>query len=277
MARAVEVDEELRHARLLLVARGRRFRGPSRSSCSARAARPRSTARSGPKILTARFVLLPEIMWSMRWLIGCPKRDRDAGDGRHRPAHLGEQLLLAAVPGRKHDLHLGGVDALDVLVLLGAAGAAAGRDDLGNASSASSTSRPSASLSASGDAGRADDADRERSFVERRQEAAAEERQRIASGGDQDRGRDASTRPRCRSEAIRGCGRSAPCSCRSSHGSSRRSSLRARQEQIAEHRRDGERRPAATPRAPRRRRTRAGAAAGPRCRAGRTAAGTPAR
>ena len=47
--------------------------GTSRRRRSASAARPRRTARSGPKIFTARLVLLPEIMWSMRWEIGWPK------------------------------------------------------------------------------------------------------------------------------------------------------------------------------------------------------------
>ena len=40
---------------------------------SAADARRRSIDRSGPKILIAKLALEPEIMWSMRWLIGCPK------------------------------------------------------------------------------------------------------------------------------------------------------------------------------------------------------------
>ena len=47
--------------------------GTSPRTSSAADARRRSTDRSGPKIFTARLALEPEIMWSMRWLMGWPK------------------------------------------------------------------------------------------------------------------------------------------------------------------------------------------------------------
>ena len=92
--------------------------------------RPRSTARSGPKSLTARFVLLPEIMWSIRWLMGWPKLTLTPGI-MVTARRISASTSSLGRPGTEHHLHLRGIHTLDVLVLLRATGAAAGGDDLG--------------------------------------------------------------------------------------------------------------------------------------------------
>ena len=130
MASRSKSIEQLRHRRLLLVAEVHDARDALQERAPRSPDRPRSTARSGPKTLTARLVLLPGDHVVDAVADGLAEADADAGDRGHRPAHLRQQLVLG--PARpQHDLHLGGVHALHVLVLLGAAGAAAGRDDLG--------------------------------------------------------------------------------------------------------------------------------------------------
>ena len=139
--------------------RGRRCPARRAASLRARRDRPRRTARSGPNTLTARFVLLPEIMWSMRWLIGWPKVTLTPGMVRHRRAHLGEQLLLRAGPGRSTTSIS---EALTPWTCSSFSARPVRRlveTTSGKASSASSTWRPSASLSSSGDARRAHQAD----------------------------------------------------------------------------------------------------------------------
>ena len=173
---AVEVDEELRHRRPAPGCDRSTIPGTPRSTRSALADRPRRTERSGPKILTARLVLLPEIMWSMRWLIGWPKLTLTPGIVRHRPPHLGEQLRLRAA-WTQDDLHLGGVDALTCSSFSARPVRRLVETTSGNASSAFSTSRPRASPSRKRRAQRAHEANREAAFVEGRQERLAEERQ----------------------------------------------------------------------------------------------------
>ena len=147
----VEVDDELRHGGLLLVRQvhdaghlGQHLARPAPRGCAGRPGR-------GPNTLTARLVRLPEIMWSMRWLIGWPKVTFTPGSvatARRRSAKSSSLSRPGrGVPGH---LHLGGVDPLDVLVLLRPAGAAAGRDHLREApGSPPPPARPSSSLSAS--------------------------------------------------------------------------------------------------------------------------------
>ena len=84
-----------------------------------------------------------------------PEGDLGAGDGGHGLAHLGEQLLLGPALAQ-HDLHLGGVDPLDVLVPLGPAGAAARRDHLGEVEQRLLDLAPQRVALLQGDARRAD-------------------------------------------------------------------------------------------------------------------------
>ena len=130
---------------------------------------PRSTERSGPKTLTARLVLLPEIMWSMRWLIGWPKLTLTPGIVA-TARRISASSTLLGPPGPQHHLHLRGVHPLDVLVLLRAARAPAGRDDLREGEQRLLDLAAEASPSLERRPERADERDGQAALVERRQE-----------------------------------------------------------------------------------------------------------
>ena len=171
---AVEVDEELRDARLLLVREVDDARAPAASSFSALADSPRRTERSGPKTLTARLVLLPEIMWSMRWLIGWPKLTLTPGSSP-RPVRISASSTGLGRPGRSTTSiseaftpwTCSSFSARPVRRLV--------ETTSGKARSAFSTSRPRLSPSLSGVPEGTHERDGEAALVERRQERLPQE------------------------------------------------------------------------------------------------------
>jgi hypothetical protein len=142
-ARAVEADGWRRAGSPAPRRRGRPRRARRPSLGPHQLGEAAQLEQVGPKILTAMLARVPESMWSMRCEIGWPMTTLVPGIFANSSAERGEQVGLAAVLHLEADLDLGGVDALGVLVELGAAGAAGGATS-GCASRIFSTMPPSA-------------------------------------------------------------------------------------------------------------------------------------
>ena len=212
-----------------------------------------------------------------------PVRDRladrhvRAGQRRKPAPQLGEQLVARPLGLAQADVDLGRLDALHVLVELGAAGAARGRDDL--------RLREQDLLDAPADLVRLGQRrarqrvrlHRQAAFVELRQERRAHPRDRDARRRPGARAPTAMTVPRV-IERVRQAPR------RTGLERSRQPAVvaaldrsRVRQERVAQRRRDDDRHDQRREQRRRCRRTPAASAAGPRRRPGRRSAGTPAR
>ena len=96
-----------------------------------RSPRRRSVTRSSPTILTAMFARVPDSMWSMRCEIGCPMATFVPGSPAKLAPQLRQQLLARPLRLAQADVDFRRLDALHVLVELGAARAPGRGHDLG--------------------------------------------------------------------------------------------------------------------------------------------------
>ena len=162
--------------------------GTAPRTCSTREASVRSTARSGPNTLTARLVRDPDIMWSIRWLIGCPKETVVPGivATARRISATSSSLLRPSPSGARTTSISDALNPLHVLVFLGTPGPAAGRNHLGEGEERFLHLAPQPVALGERNPRRADDGNGERSLVERGQEAAAQTGHERGHGHDHD-------------------------------------------------------------------------------------------
>ena len=234
--------------------------------------------RSSPKTLTAMLARVPDSMWSIRCEIGCPIVTFVPGSVENCRRSSASSSCARAAGLAQADVDLGGLDALHVLVVLGAAGPARGRDHL--------RLRQQDLLDAPADlvglrqrgAGQRIRLHGQAAFVELGQEGGAHAGQRRSRGDQQRRPRDGDHRTRD--------GRAPAAASRANRALSVRASQPSWPRWIdGALRQEGERRAPASRRsrrpatraARRCRRTPAASAAGLRRRSGRRSAGTPAR
>ena len=136
----------------------------------------RSLYRSSPKILTAMLARVPESMWSMRCEIGWPMVMFIPGTSEKSLRSSAEESSLGASRRQlKRYVQFGGLDTLRVLVQFRPAGAAgdAGNFRMGEQHALDDSAQFVRLLKRRARQG--DGADRQRAFVEFRQEAAAHE------------------------------------------------------------------------------------------------------
>ena len=129
-----------------------------------------------------------------------PERDHDTGNRRDGAPHLGEQLRFRTTRPQD-DLHLRGVGALHVLVTFRPAGAAAGRDDLREVEQGLLDGEPESVGVGEGGPRGSHHPDGQRTFIERRQEAAPEPREERHGAGEEEH-RKGEDRPRATQRSV---------------------------------------------------------------------------